>query len=53
MHLISTLDELPCSAVRFASALRHGSELVDLLRDHRRLSTNDLSELILEWIATK
>lgn len=53
MHLISTLDELPCSAARFASVLRRSSELVDLLRDHRRLSTTDLSELILEWIATQ
>ena len=53
MHLISTLEELPCSAVRFASALRHTSELTDLIRDHRRLSTTDLSELILKWIATQ
>ena len=53
MHLISTLDELPCSAARFASAMKHQSQLTDLIRDHRTMSTNDLSKLILEWIATK
>lgn len=53
MHLISTLEELPCSAMRFASAMKHQSELTDLIRNHRNMSTTELSELILKWIATQ
>ena len=53
--LIATLDELPASAVHFASIMQHQAELTRQLADWRNepISANDLAENILNWIASK
>ena len=49
--LISSLEDLPCSAVAFASVMSKHRELTDLLRTHQSSSIFDTAAEILEWIA--
>ena len=51
MTLIANLDELPSSAASFAAVMQHKNELVDLLRKACYLSTNDMADAILKFIA--
>lgn len=53
--LIATIDELPSSAVGFASVMIHQEELTKKIVEWRSepISANDLATKVLEWIHEK
>jgi hypothetical protein len=51
MTKIADLEDMPCTAVKFASVMSKAEELMNLLHEHRNESRFDLAAVILEWIA--